>query len=292
MLRDRLGLRSSFSPTGVLRIETDVPGARFKKRMTTHLASLATSTRLGSAVARMALRAAPPGVALPADPDAIHRAVAALARGAPVTLEWLTRYCWRCGIPVVQLQLLPSKATKMAGMVIRHQGRYAIVLAHAYRENARQAFIVAHELGHIALGHLTEDGALVDEAVEAVEETLRRQDTDAEEQAADAFALNVLRGNTIIPEVASLGVTPATLAARSLLASRDSAIDPAHIVLSYAHNSRDWKTATQAMRFLPGAIDAPSVLHRVFQEEAEATTLSQDDRDYLAQMQGTGPATP
>lgn len=292
MLRDRLGLRSSFNPEGALQIESDVPGARFKKRTTTDLPALATSTRLGSAVSRMALRAAPPPIPLPTDPDAIHRAVAALAGGAAVTLEWLTRYCWRCGIPVVYLQMLPGKAAKMAGMVIRHHGRFAIVLAHAYRENARQAFIVAHELGHIVLGHLAEDGVFVDEAVETVEETLRWQDTDTEEQAADAFALRVLRGNMNVSEVASLGVTPATLAARASVATRDSTVDPAHLVLSYAYTSRDWKTATQAMRFLPGSVDAPSVLHRVFREEGMADAFSQDDRDYLAQMQGTEPATP
>ncbi len=292
ILKERLGLRLSFSQEGKLQVSGDVPGAKFKKRVTTPLTSLATSSRLGAALGRTALRAAPSARSIPADPQELNRAIVDMANGQPVTLETITRYCWRMGIPVVHLQLLPNKAAKMAGMVVRHQERYAIVLAHAYRENARQAFVIAHELGHIALGHVTADGVLVDDAINAVEGVLRQSVHDSEEQAADEFALKVLRGRQTIPGLPALGLTPAGLAASATRASEKANIDPAHLILSYAHERGDWLVATQAMRFLQGASEAASVLQAAFEEEADVAKLTDDELDYLRRMQTRGGVAP
>src|SRR5215471_1128165 len=51
------------------------------------------------------------------------------------------------------------------------------------KHSAWLLFILAHVLGHILRGHVTRDGVLVDQEVD------RTSATDAEERAANAFAL-------------------------------------------------------------------------------------------------------
>jgi hypothetical protein len=174
----------------------------------------------------------------------------------------------------------------MAGMVLRYRGRFAIVLAHAYAENARQGFVLAHELGHIVLGHLTDDGLLVDESIESVEETLRRTNQDDEEVQADNFALEILRGDFQLRPFQGLGRSPAMIAAAALQAAQGTTVDPAHLILSHAHDTHDWRNATQAMRYLQGAREAHSIIREVFEAEANVDELSEDEIAYLYDMQG------
>ena len=49
-------------------------------------------------------------------------------------------------------------------------------------------FILAHELGHIALGHIEEDGVLIDESMD-------HNVQDQEEADANAFAIELLTGD-------------------------------------------------------------------------------------------------
>lgn len=73
-------------------------------------------------------------------------------------------------------------------MAVRVGSRYAIVLCRNHRYSAWPLFILAHELGHIARGHLKQDGLLVDDDNWAT-------DVEGAEKEANDFAVKLLTGN-------------------------------------------------------------------------------------------------
>lgn len=105
-----------------------------------------------------------------------------------------------------------------------------IVRCRRSRHTAWLLFILAHELGHLVLGHVPEDGALLDEHID-------KDSTDSEEEQANAFAVELLTGASGRRFVAT-GRWPN---ARALVESaraigQRQMIDPGHVVLNYAHS--------------------------------------------------------
>src|SRR5579872_444096 len=80
-----------------------------------------------------------------------------------VSLEALVDYCWSLGVHVLHVSQFPSGGKKPDGTVARIGKRFAAILSKSSRYSAWLLFILAHELAHIALGHLKENGVLLDE---------------------------------------------------------------------------------------------------------------------------------
>lgn len=106
-----------------------------------------------------------------------------LAQGSKVNLESLLSYCWQHGIAVVYFHDYPPNARKITGMIQWQGDRPVIVLSHKSKNPAWLAFHLAHELGHLALGHV-KTGILVDDEI--------TESDDAEETAANCFAVELL----------------------------------------------------------------------------------------------------
>ena len=104
-----------------------------------------------------------------------------------VSFSNLIDYCWALGIPVIHLMTCPT-ANRPDGLRPRIKGRPVIVLCRNSRSSAWLLFILAHELAHIALGHIDDDGMLIDENV-------KRNIQDTEETEANRFAEEVLSGD-------------------------------------------------------------------------------------------------
>jgi Zn-dependent peptidase ImmA (M78 family) len=88
----------------------------------------------------------------------------------------------------VDVAQFPHRSKKPDGMAVRVGSRYAIVLCRNHRYSAWPLFILAHELGHIARGHLKQDGLLVDDDNWAT-------DVEGAEKEANDFAVKLLTGN-------------------------------------------------------------------------------------------------
>ena len=111
-----------------------------------------------------------------------------LASGKPwVGLSDLLDYCWERGIPVIHLASSIMKK-KMDGIAMSTNDRPSIVLS-SKKECGYLLFHLAHELGHIALGHVDANGAIVDTEI-AKNDDVR----DDDEVAADELALELLAG--------------------------------------------------------------------------------------------------
>lgn len=114
--------------------------------------------------------------------DAQELRSAASDHSGHVTLSSLSEWAWVAGIPVVPI--LGGGAFAAASW--RVPERPVVVLKDSRPFSAFWLFDLAHELGHIALGHVR-DRAVVD-----VESPAPGKSTDAQEEAANEFALDLL----------------------------------------------------------------------------------------------------
>lgn len=151
-------------------------------------AGRAALNSFGMAMGRLLLRATCEGRGLVGVPARDMRE--ALLVNGSVDLIGLLSMCWATGIPVAHLLVSPLQKKAMHAMVVGHAGRQAILLSRNASYPALVAFTLAHEIGHIALGHVSGDDMLVD-----AEEPAGGAAGDDEEEAANRYALEVLIGD-------------------------------------------------------------------------------------------------
>ena len=166
-----------------------------------------------------------------------------LASGGPfVRLVDILGFCWSVGIPVVHLRVLPLPRKRMAAMAASVGDRGAILLARDSTYPAQATFFLAHEIAHIALGHIGAERVLVDFERESLPVG------DEEEKQADAFALEILTGQPRPAVLPSGGRYSATELARSALEAAPSlGIEPGTLALCFGYSTGDWATANAAI---------------------------------------------
>ena len=100
-----------------------------------------------------------------------------------VDLDSLLRVCWASGIPVIRLAQVPAQGKRFDGMATFVGDRPLIVLASGRDAPPWLAFHLAHELGHVMLGHVRPGGSgLIDYRLET------ETGSSSEERASDRFA--------------------------------------------------------------------------------------------------------
>lgn len=219
--------------------------ARFKHLSAQDEAQKAALTSFGVSIGRLLLRATPAPPTEPETPEALRSAI--LAGGAPfVDLGRLIATCWAMRIPVIHLRVFPLEAKSMHAMVVKVDGRFAILLGRDASYPAPVAFTLAHELGHVMLDHLADAPALVD-----LEDPALARDGDDQEDEADRFALTLLTGSPEPDIQTNLDRFNApTLAAAVLEAAGPYAVEPGTLALCLAHKRRAWPVAMSALRFI------------------------------------------
>ncbi len=181
-LADLLGRVFGWDPQNVTKgVLSPVPSAHavLKRRSTTGESSAGLITLAESLAQRAALayRERPGRVAN--DPKPIRDAMD--AGSGSVTLEPLLRWCWENGIVVVPMAA--KGGFSAAAWMIGDQP--VVVIKEAPDYWAYWVFALAHELGHLGLGHVVSDGVVdVDSATEVSD--------DEQEQQANEFALDLL----------------------------------------------------------------------------------------------------
>jgi hypothetical protein len=198
-----------------------------------------------------------------------------------VDLQSLVAASWSFGIPVVYLNVVPLETKSMHAMVVRYQDRFAILLARNTRYPAMLAFTIAHELGHVLLGHIGDSLALVD-----LENPAENRDDDIQEQEADVFALNLLTGtsNPII-EPDRVEFNAPTLARAAIEASSQHQVEPGMIALSLAYRDGSWARTMSALKFIYGGnVELPDAINRLARKSLEWDKLSSEAADYLEKI--------
>lgn len=207
---------------------------------------------------------------------------AILDRGnANVSFEALLDLCWSHGVPVLHVANFPRNAAKMMALAVNIDDRLAIVTTLQEPHPAWHLFVLAHELGHIALGHVDTNTSVVDAQVD-------EQSEDVEERAANAFAIELITGRP------NGRVTPrdrwpdaAGLAAAAKQLALQHRVDAGHLVLNYAHSmpGNFFPVARAALKLLP-APDAISTIRERLAANLDWSAMPDEAAQFVARMTG------
>lgn len=255
-------------------------GRKFKQRADTESHELDVACALALSAARLALKAFKPEYHGGFHPDSAELRQRLLAGKPWIGFQDLLAYCLEQGIPVIFLNHFPRKAKKMAGVSFEHAGRPVIVLTQA-KPYGYLLFDLAHELGHVTLGHTKGGAWVIDAEIDADAE-------DGEEQAANRFALELITGNPdckIVPRGRHL--YPQQLANAALRYGGSKQSDPLHIALNYGHTQAQWAIATQAVKLIAqGKQTDQQVLAQALLDALDLDAMQEDDLAALKRLMG------
>ena len=162
-------------------------------------------------------------------------------------------------------------------------GRFAVMTARAPLHPSQLAFFIAHELGHIALGHVSAGGSILEGPLMSSD---AEDSSDTEEQAADAYAFELLAGNARFEVKAN----PARGTAKELA---DIAIDtgkrleitPGFVILCYGRSTKNWPLATSALKLLPDYNpQIAGLVNKALRSQLDSEMLSSEDLSYLDEV--------
>lgn len=214
---------------------------------------------------------------LPLDPNQIRNQI--LTSSPTINLTTLLDYCWQQGIAVVHFHHFPERTKKMDGMIQSHLNRPVIVISANHKYSAQLAFILAHELGHLALGHLTE-GMLIDERIVF-------DSQDEEEHLANQFAVNLLLGDgDNCLEDKRFNNRHHLIKHAKIKAEENPAISPDSIVLNYAWHNNSWGMANKALEKLDPSANGQEIINNYLVERLDWDKFDEDSYEYLDNVLG------
>lgn len=255
-------------------------GRRFKRQIGHAEQQLDVACALALSTAAMTLRWLPQCAQRASLPDAKAIRDLLLADHAYIDFPVLLDYVWQQGIPVIFLGYLPTNAKKMAGLAFEYQGTPVIVLTSG-RLHGHLVFDLAHELAHIALGHVSQGKCVVDQDIDD-------NANDPDEQAANRFAIELLTGDPdcrIVPRGRHLNGQE--LASSALRYGEKNRIDPLHVALNYGHTQQQWPIANAAVKILSS--DTPSdqvILRQRLITELRDNEIDEDELATLSRLIG------
>ncbi len=253
--------------------------ARFKhltiddKRQQSVLASF------GVSIGRILVRSLEKSVLGPITASSLREAI--LSNSTYVDLRSLVSFCWSVGIPVIHLRVFPLAAKNMHAMVVSADDQYAILLGKDDKYPSALAFTLAHEIGHILLGHLVNSPALVDMA-----DPGEGGVDDAQEVQANEFALELLTGSPSPNIQTQLEFFSARALARSVInAAPHYKIEPGTLALCAGFVTQRWPAAVGALKYIYGA-PAPfwELINGIAAQQLEWDKIGSESADYLSKI--------
>jgi len=201
-----------------------------------------------------------------------------LESGKPwVDLESLVRYCWDHGVPVIFLPDLPV-SKKMDAVVQNVNGRPVIAITKKHKHESALLFLLAHEMGHIFSGHLSDNQMIIDESVNELDE-------DTQESEANSFALELLTGRA---ETHFHSDGKRLLSEHLAIAAKakgiELKIDPGHIALNWAHTTNYWAIANKALNILYPEPHWENNIKKIIANEINVFDAKEDEVDYLLNL--------
>lgn len=146
---------------------------------------------------------------------------------------------------------------------------------------AQYMFHVAHELGHIALGHLKDAAAIVDADPHDEANAGEPLIDDDEERAADEYAQELLTGVrhfVVSRNLSGAAGTARELADRAKQLGAEMQVDPGHVVMNYGFSTGEWPLAMAAAKLAPGQDESlSSLVNRVLWEQLPERTGDQSE---------------
>jgi Zn-dependent peptidase ImmA (M78 family) len=260
----------------------DMPKACFKTRSGTPIDKIASARSFASGVASVVAFAAKHATPWKGFPDAASLRQEMLGKGRPwIGLTELLEICWSHGAPVVFLPTLPVNSPKMEGMVVYCRERPVILVTTKRAEDpSLMLFILAHEMGHLACGHIEPGSTLVDEKIEG-------EVDDGQEKEANRYAIDLISGgkNIQMPRLIrakELARVAADYGARHQM-------EPGHVIMNAVKNTvingeTPWALAMAALKHLPGAVTSADLTRQALRSNIDMDALSDDGFEFLERL--------
>lgn len=201
-----------------------------------------------------------------------------------VGLRELVAVCWGIRVPLLYLEVFPLRQKRMHAATARVGDRHAILIGRRSSFPAQVAYYVAHEIGHIALGHSRSSAAVLD-----IDDPLRAIDADDDERAANRYALELLTGSSDPTIEASVeNFTAQSLADAALQEGQAHRIDPGVLALCMGHRSGRWPQVFKALRRMMGGgePDVSGELNRLARGQFDWDAIPVDTQDFLDTVMG------
>lgn len=161
-----------------------------------------------------------------------------------VDLDALLEFAWASGIAVLHLSKLPKQLKKFSGLAM-FAGNAPVVVLGSPRDGAPWlAFHLAHEIGHILLGHV----AVGKPPLADVD--LDKISADEEETAADQFAFELLTGVADRRYKATYGMRAANLVTAARTEAAKLHADPGVVALIYGRTAERMGVAQNALKIM------------------------------------------
>lgn len=259
--------------------------ARFKHLRAEDDASLAALNSFGVSVGRSLIEACDEHGKLVGLSATDLRNV--IGQAGPPDLPGLLTFCWAVGVPVAHLMVWPLAQKAMHAMVVGQHGRHAVLFSRVASYPALVAFTLAHEIGHIALGHVPAGEMLVD-----AEDPAGAADHDGEEMAANRYALEVLLGSPD-PDIRINfdRFNPLELADAVMRAGPVYGIDPGTLALAVAYRRNAWPVAMAAMRIIqPQVLEVAQLVNQVAASQLKLDRLGSDSAVFVERTLGIADA--
>jgi Zn-dependent peptidase ImmA (M78 family) len=291
LLGRRLSLDAAALLQGRIEQTPDVAQPRFKHTVRVTPMELGPAVSIASSLAKAILAATSErGEIEPRSASSVREAILSNPK-ARIDFDSLLEFCWGAGIPVIPLPNLPRGVRKMDAAAIKIGARYAIVIALHKDSKAWLSFLLAHELGHICLGHVPENAAIVEGSLRdsTVFDVESQQDT--QETQANEFAHALLGGADADAIISRWNPTtsPVTLAANATQDAAALRTAPGHLILRHAFRTHRWPTSQSALHFLADDFDAQASLVSRLQAEIDTNAIAEDLQDYVEQITGVAP---
>lgn len=249
---------------------------KFKLNKNVTEADVSVGAHYVTAMAKLALKAASNDFQpIPKDPSLLRAQL--LQDNEVVNLQALLSYCSNIGVPVLHIENIPGK--KMTGLAIRLNGRFAIVLSKKAHP-AYLLFHLAHEIGHIAMEHLSKDGFIVDAKTDS------NKSDDADENEADAYAIRLLNGAEKKYSANGKVASGKQLYSAALNLSEETKVDTGHIILNFAKNNNCFPLAAIALRYLREPENGNQIINNHLFHSLDLSLISDDQKQLLVTATG------
>lgn len=197
-----------------------------------------------------------------------------------VRLEDTLKALWAThGIPVVPIEVLPAPSFQSVACIVN--GRPVVLVGHKRDEPGLLAFVIAHEVGHIAAGDCAPDGPVVDEEPEEGADIPEEGDI---ERKADQYATRVLVGADKAPHVDAVEFKQ--LASRAVQVEHETGADADAIISAWAAGTRDYQMAAMARKALYRSSGARRQIRLNFDLHVNLEAANESDRNLLRCVQG------
>jgi len=253
----------------------------YKKRADTSEDSLHKATLLGLWVARLVGTACKiPYSSIPKDAREVYAALSSKTKQGVGFID-LIDFAWMHGVPVVRISP-PATGNHPDGLCTIVEGRPVIVLMKKHDSCAWQEFILAHELGHIACGHIFT--AINKTMIDGVQSFASREKTEDE---ANKWGCTALSDNPLTDMNAVWQKRPSSGKDLSLKAFREAGrrnIDPGFLILNYARGVNDFRLGNSALMHVDDK-NAFSFLDGALKKYIAEDDLSEENWARLAKLQ-------